>query len=74
MVKNEGLKYAGYMSENKTFAQLGEADVFWTSTAGKDANNKEFVWIRYIDTLGHKGIIRKKHYEKSAFPVKCFQD
>jgi len=68
------LKYSGYWSVNQTYAQLGEVDVFWTSTAGKDKDGKDYIWIRYIDTLAHKGIIRKKHYDKSAFSVRCFKD
>ena len=68
------LKYSGYWSENGTFAQLGEVDAFWTSTAGVDKDGRQYVWIRYIDTMTHKGIIRKKQYEKSGFSVRCFHD
>lgn len=68
------LNYSGYWSENGTFAQLGEVDAFWTSTAGVDKDGREYVWIRYIDTMTHKGIIRKKQYEKSGFSVRCFHD
>lgn len=67
------LKYSGYWSITKNYAQLGEVDAFWTSTGGKDKNG-DYVWIRYIDTLAHKGIIRKKQYEKSGFTVRCFKD
>jgi len=68
------LQYSGYWSENGTFAQLGEVDAFWTSTAGVDNDGRQFVWIRYIDTMTHKGIIRKKQYDKSGFSVRCFHD
>ncbi|MFQ3579570.1 MAG: hypothetical protein SNJ71_05460, partial [Bacteroidales bacterium] len=68
------LKYAGYRSANGTFAQIGEVDVFWTSSVGRDPDGREYVWIRYIDNIEHKGIIRKKHYDKSAFGVRCFKD
>lgn len=74
LAANLKLKYAGYASENGTYAQLGEVDVFWTATAGIDENKRDYVWIRYIDTLQHKGIIRKKHYDKSAFGVRCFKN
>lgn len=70
------LKYAGYMSSNGTFAQLGEVDAFWTSTGGKDKYNREYMWVRYIDTIQHKGIIRKKIFteDRSLFSVRCFKD
>jgi len=71
------LKYSGYYSDSsKSFAQLGEVEAMWTSTGGKDLSGNSYVWIRYVDTLAHKGIIRKKHYlkNKSAFSVRCFKD
>ena len=68
------LKYSGYWSENGTYAQLGEVEAFWTCSGGKDKWGKDYVWIRYIDTLAHKGIIRKRQYDKSAFSVRCFKD
>jgi len=74
MVVDLNIKYGGYWSSNKTYAQRGEVEVFWTGSGGTDANGKSYVWIRYIDTLAHKGIIRKKHYDQSAFGVRCFKN
>lgn len=69
-----GLKYGGYTSINTTFAQLDEVDIFWTSTAGIDKDGRPFVYVRYIYKNQFKGIIRKKHYEKSGLSVRCFKD
>jgi len=70
------LKYSGYWSDSaKAYAQLGIVEAMWTSTGGKDRFGNDYVWIRYIDTLAHKGIIRKKHYIKSSgFSIRCFKD
>lgn len=68
-----GLKYGGYTSVNNTYAQLKEVDIFWTSTAGVDKNGP-YVYVRYIYKNQFKGIIRKRHYEKSGLSVRCFKD
>lgn len=72
MIEDHGFQFSGYMSINGTFAQLGEAGVFWSSTAGVDEKG-EYVWVRQID-VSYPGIVRYKHYEKSGLSIRCFKD
>jgi uncharacterized protein (TIGR02145 family) len=68
------LKYAGYLDTSGVYAQLGQVEAMWTSTGGTDVKGN-YVWIRYIDTLAHTGVIRKKQYLlKSGFSIRCFKD
>ena len=72
MVSDYGFDYGGYASINRTYAQLGEAGVYWSSTTGTDENG-DYVWVRQIDT-SYNGVIRFKMYEKSGLSVRCFKD
>ena len=72
MVSDYGFDYGGYASINGTYAQLGEAGVYWSSTTGTDENG-DYVWVRQIDT-SYNGVIRFKMYEKSGLSVRCFKD
>lgn len=71
MVEDHGFEYGGYMSINGTFAQLGEAGVYWSSSIGFDANG-DYVWVRQIDT-SYTGVLRYKHYEKTGLSIRCFK-
>ncbi len=71
MVKDHGFEYGGYMSINGTYAQLGEAGVYWSSTIGTDEKG-DYVWVRQIDT-SYTGVLRYKHYEKSGLSIRCFK-
>jgi hypothetical protein len=72
MISEHGFDYGGYVSINGTYAQLGEAGVYWSSTAGTDAYG-DYVWVRQIDT-SYTGVLRFKHYEKSGLSIRCFKD
>ncbi len=72
MISDHGFKYSGYASINGTYSQLDEAGVFWSSTAGKDANGS-YVWVRQIDK-SYGGVVRYKHYNKSGLSIRCFKD
>lgn len=72
MVDEFGFNYGGYASINGTYAQLGEAGVYWSSTTGKD-DKGDFVWVRQIDT-SYSGVVRFKMYEKSGLSTRCFKD
>ena len=72
MVDNYGFDFAGYASINGTYAQRGEAGVFWSSTTGTDENG-DYVWVRQIDT-SYTGVIRFKMYNKSGLSIRCFKD
>ncbi|MFW5850637.1 MAG: FISUMP domain-containing protein [Bacteroidota bacterium] len=72
MIDDHGFQYSGYMSINGTYAQLGEAGVYISSTVGSDGNG-DYVWVRQIDT-SFAGVIRYKHYEKSGLSIRCFKD
>lgn len=72
MVDEFGFNYGGYASINGTYAQLGEAGVYWSSTTGKD-NKGDYVWVRQIDT-SYSGVVRFKMYEKSGLSTRCFKD
>lgn len=69
------IPYAGYVDRNGLFVEKDAVDVFWTSTAGKDINGN-YIWIRYVDTVSHNGIMRQKHYmvdggPNAKFSVRC---
>ena len=70
--KKYGFSFGGYASINGTYAQLGEAGVYWSSTTGHD-DLGDFVWVRQIDT-SYSGVVRFKMYEKSGLSVRCFKD
>ncbi|MBO7054903.1 MAG: fibrobacter succinogenes major paralogous domain-containing protein [Bacteroidales bacterium] len=72
LVNDYGFNFGGYASINGTFAQRGEAGVYWSSTTGKDENG-DFVWVRQIDT-SYTGVVRFKMYEKSGLSIRCFKD
>ena len=72
LVKDYGFNFGGYASINGTYAQRGEAGVYWSSTTGKD-DKGDFVWVRQIDT-SYTGIVRFKMYEKSGLSIRCFKD
>ena len=72
MVNDFGFNFGGYASINGTYAQLGEAGVYWSSTTGTD-NKGDYVWVRQIDT-SYSGVVRFKMYEKSGLSVRCFKD
>lgn len=72
MIADHGFDYSGYVSINGTYAQLGEAGVYWSSSAGID-DLGEYVWVRQIDT-SYTGVLRYKHYEKSGLSIRCFKD
>lgn len=72
MVDELGFSFGGYASINGTYAQLGEAGVYWSSTTGHD-DKGDFVWVRQIDT-SYTGVVRFKMYEKSGLSVRCFKD
>lgn len=72
MVDEFGFNFGGYASINGTYAQLGEAGVYWSSTTGHD-DKGDFVWVRQIDT-SYTGVVRFKMYEKSGLSVRCFKD
>lgn len=72
MVDSFGFNYGGYASINGTYAQLGEAGVYWSSTTGTDLKG-DYVWVRQIDT-SYSGVVRFKMYEKSGLSVRCFKD
>ena len=72
MITEHGFDYSGYVSINGTYAQLGEAGVYWSSTAGIDSYG-EYVWVRQIDT-SYTGVLRYKHYEKSGLSIRCFKN
>ena len=68
------LKYAGYIDTSGLSAQLGQVEAMWTSSGGTDLKGN-YVWIRYIDTLAHTGVMRKKQYLlKTGFSIRCFKD
>jgi len=71
MVEDHGFEYGGYMSINGTFAQLGEAGVYWSSSIGTDELG-DYVWVRQIDT-SYTGVLRYKHYEKTGLSIRCFK-
>ncbi len=72
LVDNYGFDFGGYASINGTYAQLGEAGVYWSSTTGTDSKG-DYVWVRQIDT-SYTGIVRFKMYEKSGLSIRCFKD
>lgn len=72
MVNEMGFDFGGYASINGTFAQYGEAGVYWSSTTGTDEKG-DYVWVRQIDT-SYTGVVRFKMYEKSGLSVRCFKD
>ena len=72
LVNDYGFNFGGYASINGTFAQRGEAGVYWSSTTGKDEKG-DFVWVRQIDT-SYTGVVRFKMYEKSGLSIRCFKD
>lgn len=72
MINDHGFNFSGYASINGTYAQRGEAGVYWSSTAGTDEKG-DYVWVRQIDT-SYTGIIRFKMYEKSGLSIRCFKD
>ncbi len=72
LIDNYGFDFGGYASINGTYAQLGEAGVYWSSTTGTDENG-DYVWVRQIDT-SYNGIVRFKMYEKSGLSIRCFKD
>ncbi|MCQ2607768.1 MAG: fibrobacter succinogenes major paralogous domain-containing protein [Bacteroidales bacterium] len=72
MVDNFGFNFGGYASINGTYAQRGEAGVFWSSTTGTDMKG-DYVWVRQIDT-SYSGVVRFKMYEKSGLSIRCFKD
>ncbi len=72
MVDNYGFNFGGYASINGTYAQRGEAGVFWSSTTGTDMKG-DYVWVRQIDT-SYSGVVRFKMYEKSGLSIRCFKD
>ena len=72
MVDEYGFSFGGYASINGTYAQYGEAGVYWSSTTGHD-DLGDFVWVRQIDT-SYTGVVRFKMYEKSGLSVRCFKD
>lgn len=71
MVDDHGFEFGGYMSINGTFAQLGEAGVYWSSSIGSDEKG-DYVWVRQIDT-SYSGVLRYKHYEKTGLSIRCFK-
>lgn len=72
MVDDFGFNFGGYASINGTYAQLGEAGVYWSSTTGTDEKG-DYVWVRQIDT-SYSGVVRFKMYEKSGLSTRCFKD
>ena len=72
LVNDYGFNFGGYASINGTYAQRGEAGVYWSSTTGKDEKG-DFVWVRQIDT-SYTGVVRFKMYEKSGLSIRCFKD
>lgn len=72
MVDNFGFNFGGYASINGTYAQRGEAGVYWSSTTGTDLKG-DYVWVRQIDT-SYSGVVRFKMYEKSGLSIRCFKD
>lgn len=72
MKTNLGISLAGYGSITGTYAQLNEAGVFYSSTAGTDENGN-FVWVRHFDD-SFESVKRYKHYANSQLSIKCFKD
>lgn len=72
MVDDCGFDFGGYKSINGTYAQHGEAGVYWSSTTGHDSKG-DYVWVRQIDT-SYTGVVRFKMYEKSGLSIRCFKD
>lgn len=66
------LQYGGYITADHKSAQYGEVSMFATSSVGKDATG-EYVWVRYIDKMGHGGIIRKKIRKGTLMSVRCIK-
>jgi uncharacterized protein (TIGR02145 family) len=72
MMNELDIRFSGYGSVNGTYAQLGEAVVFYSSTAGIDEDGA-YIWVRQFDD-SFEGIKRYKHYEASVLSVRCIEN
>lgn len=73
LVKELGVQYSGYKTEAGQWAQIGQAEVFASSSVGRDSKG-DYMWVRYVDNLGdHQGIIRKKIYKGTTATIRCFK-